>query len=355
MIPRTSPSCQLKTSQSESALENRSLNSDGLAFNNWQSELANAFREPVELLKYLELPETLLAGTVSASPSFSLRVPQGYCQRIKKSHPDDPLLRQILPLDAELIHDPQFVFDPVADLDAIEVPGLLHKYHGRVLLITTAACAVHCRYCFRRHFPYQDNRAEQNWQAAIDYIQKNTDIQEVILSGGDPLSLTESRLKVLTDKLLNIQHIKTLRIHTRQPIVLPERVNTELLNWLDSLPWKIVMVLHCNHANEIDESVAAALTRLQQHQVTLLNQSVLLKGVNDCKETLISLSEALFEHHVLPYYLHILDKVQGAKHFYVDNEKACQLIQEVRRRLPGYLVPKLVKENPGEKSKTALF
>lgn len=340
MIPRTAPSCQ---SESE------------LSLNHWQGELANAFREPAELLKYLELPKTLLAGAISASQSFSLRVPQGYCQRIEKGNPTDPLLRQVLPLDAELIHDSKFMYDPVADLDAIEVPGLLHKYHGRVLLITTAACAVHCRYCFRRHFPYQENRAEQNWQAAINYISENTDVHEVILSGGDPLSLTESRLKILTDQLINVPHIKTLRLHTRLPIVLPERVNDELLNWLDSLPWKIVMVLHCNHANEIDHHVATALSQLQQHQITLLNQSVLLKGVNDNSEALINLSETLFIHQVLPYYLHVLDKVQGAQHFYVNNEKACQLLDEVRHCLPGYLVPKLVQENPGEKSKTPLI
>jgi len=213
---------------------------------------------------------------------------------------------------------------------------------------------VHCRYCFRRHFPYQENRSEQNWQEAIDYIHANSDIHEVILSGGDPLSLTESKLKNLTDKLLNIPHIKTLRLHTRQPIVLPERVNNELLSWLDSLPWKIVMVLHCNHANEIDSSVAAVLKQLQQHQVTLLNQSVLLAGVNNNVDILVNLSQKLFEHGVLPYYLHQLDKVQGAKHFYVSNEKAGHLLNQIRQRLPGYLVPKLVQEQAGEKSKTAL-
>ena len=232
---------------------------------------------------------------------------------------------------------------------------LLHKYHGRVLIITTAACAVHCRYCFRRHFPYQENRDEQNWQETIEYIRANSDIHEVILSGGDPLSLTESRLKNLTDKLIKIPHIKTLRLHTRQPIVLPERVNSELLSWLDSLPWKIVIVLHCNHANEISPAVASALEKLHQHQATLLNQSVLLAGVNDNSAVLVKLSEKLFEHNVLPYYLHALDKVQGAKHFYVDNEIACQLLDEVRHRLPGYLVPRLVEEKAGEKSKTAIF
>ncbi len=346
MIPRTAPSCQ-----SDDALSVQT----GCPSTHWQTTLANAIREPAELLQYLNLPGSLLNGAIAANATFALRVPLGYCQRIEKGNPNDPLLRQILPLDAELIEDQHFKLDPVGDLAAMEVPGLLHKYHGRVLIITTAACAVHCRYCFRRHFPYQENRAEQNWQAAIDYIRANSDIHEVILSGGDPLSLTESKLKNLTDKLLNIPHIKTLRLHTRQPIVLPERINNEFLSWLDSLPWKIVMVLHCNHANEIDASVASALEQLQQHRVTLLNQSVLLAGVNDDAEVLVNLSEKLFSHHVLPYYLHRLDKVQGAKHFAVNDEKALQLLNEIRQHLPGYLVPKLVEENAGEKSKTAVI
>lgn len=342
MIPRTAPSCQLQ-------------DTDNINLPKWQATLANAIRDPAELLEYLDLPKSLLNGAITAGATFALRAPLAYCQRIEKGNPNDPLLRQILPLDAELIEDQEFVLDPVGDLAAMEVPGLLHKYHGRVLIITTAACAVHCRYCFRRHFPYQENRAEQDWQATVDYIRNNSDIHEVILSGGDPLSLTESKLKNLTDKLLNIPHIKTLRLHTRQPIVLPERINPDFLNWLDSLPWKIVMVIHCNHANEIDSSVASALRLLQQHQVTLLNQSVLLAGVNDNSEALIKLNEKLFSHHVLPYYLHQLDKVQGAKHFAVSEEKSLKLIKEIRQYLPGYLVPRLVKENAGETSKTTLI
>lgn len=339
MIPRTTLSCQ----------------SDTAELPKWQTALAKAIREPDELLQYLELPASLLNGAVSASSTFALRAPLGYCQRIEKGNPNDPLLRQILPLDTELLEDQQFMLDPVGDLDAMEVPGLLHKYHGRVLIITTAACAVHCRYCFRRHFPYQENRAEQNWHLAVEYIRTHSDIHEVILSGGDPLSLTESKLKKLTDKLKDIPHIKTLRIHTRQPIVLPERINSDFLSWIDSLPWKIVMVLHCNHANEIDLSVATALQQLQQRQITLLNQSVLLAGVNDDAEVLVELSKKLFKHHVLPYYLHQLDKVQGAQHFAVSEAKALQLMNNMRQKLPGYLVPKLVEENAGEKSKITLI
>ena len=343
MIPRTIPICQ-----SDATLES-------CPATHWQTALAGAIRDPADLLQFLNLPTSLLKGAIAASESFTLRAPLGYCQRIVKGDPNDPLLKQILPLDAELVEDKQFTRDPVGDLAAMEAPGLLHKYHGRVLIITTAACAVHCRYCFRRHFPYQEHRAETDWHAAVNYIQKNSDIHEVILSGGDPLSLTESKLKNLTDKLQSISHVKTLRLHTRQPIVLPERINHEFLAWLDSLPWKIVVVLHCNHANEIDDSVAAALLKLQQHNVTLLNQSVLLAGVNDNSDTLIALSEKLFKHHVLPYYLHQLDKVQGAKHFEVKKEKALKLIEEVKKRLPGYLVPKLVEEKAGAKSKTAII
>ena len=346
MIPRTTPSCQSDDSQ---------LVQTDCPASQWQTALANAIREPAELLRYLELPESLLEGTIAANNSFALRVPLGFCQRIEKGNPHDPLLRQILPIQEELLTAEDFILDPVGDQAALQAPGLLHKYQGRVLIITTPACGVHCRYCFRRHYPYQENRSEQNWQEAIDYIRANPDVHEVILSGGDPLSLTESKLKNLTDKLKNIPNIKTLRLHTRQPIVLPERVNNAFLNWLDSLPWKIVVVLHCNHANEIDTSVAEALNKLQQHQVTLLNQSVLLAGVNDEAGTLVKLSEKLFENNVMPYYLHLLDKVQGAKHFYVEKQKASQLLNQVRQCLPGYLVPKLVEEKPEEKSKITVI
>lgn len=339
MIPRTSPSCQLDDSE----------------LPKWQAVLASAIREPAELLQFLELPSSLLKGAMAANNSFPQRVPLGFCQRIEKGNPNDPLLRQILPLDAELVEDQQFTVDPVGDLSAMQTLGLLHKYHGRVLIVTTAACAVHCRYCFRRHFPYQENRSEQNWQEAIDYIRRNKDIHEVILSGGDPLSLTETKLKNLTDQLLTISHIKTLRLHTRQPIVLPERINTAFLSWINSLPWKIVVVVHCNHANEIDPFVSAALQKLHHHGITLLNQSVLLAGVNDSDEILVNLSQKLFENNVMPYYLHQLDKVKGATHFYVNKAKTRQIMEDVRLQLPGYLVPRLVEEKAGEKSKILIM
>lgn len=339
MIPRTIPSCQSDDRNS--------------VVTDWQLALAQAFRDPMELLDYLNLPRTLYAS--KANDGFALRAPRGFCARIEKGNPDDPLLKQILPISNELTDDIGFTSDPVGDLAAIEAPGLLHKYKGRVLLVTSPACAIHCRYCFRRHFPYQENRAEQNWQQAMDYIRLDSDIHEVILSGGDPLSLSDNKLKNITDKLASIPHIQTLRIHTRQPIVLPERINASFLDWVDSLPWKIVVVVHCNHPNEIDDHVADALQQLQQHQVLLLNQSVLLAGVNDNVETLAGLSEKLFENHVLPYYLHLLDKVKGAKHFDVNAIKAKKIMNDLRGQLPGYLVPKLVQENHGENSKTVVF
>lgn len=342
MIPRTPRICQTETAQTREPL------------GDWQTQLGAAIRDPAELLRYLELPGSLLAGAKAASDTFALRVPLSYLEKIKKGDINDPLLRQILPLDAEMLSDPHFSQDPVGDIAAMAVPGVLHKYHGRVLLITTPACGIHCRYCFRRHFPYQENRPEQNWQAAMDYIRKNPDIHEVILSGGDPLSLNEVRLTQLSNQLRDIPHIQTLRIHTRQAVVLPERINDKFLDWIDSLPWKIVMVLHVNHANEIDDVVASHLQLLQQHHVTLLNQSVLLAGVNDNHEALVSLSQQLFRHHVLPYYLHLLDKVQGAKHFYVEKNKAVELVSQMQKMLPGYLVPRLVQEIPGETSKTAV-
>ena len=317
----------------------------------WQHAMASAIKSIDELLDIVQLSAAELNISEAARKQFSLRIPMAYVDNIRPGDPHDPLLKQILPVGEEMRTMENYLDDPVADLDAVAAKGLLHKYHGRVLIMTTAACAVHCRYCFRRHFPYQENRSEKNWQEAADYIREHSDIHEVILSGGDPLSLSEPKLKNLTDKLLTIPHIKTLRLHTRQPIVLPERINSAFLNWLDSLPWKVVMVVHCNHANEIDSSVEAILKRLQQHNITLLNQSVLLKGVNDDTNTLIDLSKKLFENNVIPYYLHQLDKVQGAAHFFVSAEKARLLMNEIQQYLPGYLVPKFVEEKAGEKSK----
>ncbi len=271
---------------------------------------------------------------------------------MRRGDPHDPLLRQVLPLAAECVSAPEFTTDPVGDLSAMAVPGVLHKYRGRVLLALTGACAVHCRYCFRRHFPYAEaNASSDRWQAALDYIARDASIHEVILSGGDPLALADRRLADLARRLAAVAHVERLRIHTRLPIVLPARVTTELTDWLAGGRLQPVMVVHANHANEIDADVRAALARLRAAGVTLFNQSVLLKGVNDSVESLAGLSEALFAAGVVPYYLHLLDRVQGAAHFEVEEGRARQLMADLAARLPGYLVPRLVREVAGAPSK----
>lgn len=309
----------------------------------WPSELRQAIHNPVHLLELLELSDSALAHTVTAKQRFGLRVPRGYVARMRKGDPNDPLLRQVLPLAEENQRLMGFSIDPVGDVAAEKVPGLLQKYQGRVLLVTTSACAIHCRYCFRRHY----TASQLHPPAVLDAIRADSSITEVILSGGDPLSLTDSRLAELAHSIAKISHVQRLRLHTRLPIVLPERVNDELLAWLTGTRLQPVMVVHANHANEIDDNVNKALQRLVGAGITLLNQSVLLRGVNDNAPALIALSEALFSSRVLPYYLHRLDRVQGAAHFEVSEETAAQLLEQLRVALPGYLVPKLVREVAG--------
>jgi EF-P beta-lysylation protein EpmB len=269
---------------------------------------------------------------------------------------DVPLLRQVLPLHDELLQAPGYDLDAVGDMAARQLPGVLHKYHGRALLVTTGSCAINCRYCFRRHFPYAEETAAANqWQQAIGYLADDASITELLLSGGDPLSLSTGKLRSLSDQLLPLKHIKRLRFHTRLPIVLPERIDGEFTDWLQSLPYQLVFVVHANHANELDGAVASALGKLARAGATLLNQSVLLNGVNDSSDTLAALSERLFDAGVLPYYLHQLDRVQGAAHFEVPIERAKAIMVELMARLPGYLVPKLVQEIAGQPNKTPVF
>lgn len=314
----------------------------------WKNALANAVRDPAELLALLELPHSLLPAAREAASGFPLRVPLGYLARIRKGDPGDPLLRQVLPLAEEQATVEGYGPDPVGDLQASAAPGVLHKYHGRVLLTATGACAIHCRYCFRRHFPYGvENPGRNHWEAAIDYLQAHPEVDELILSGGDPLMLDTPQLQRLAERLTEVPHLKRLRLHTRLPVVLPERIDPPLLDWLRALPWKTVIVIHANHANEFDTTVATALAQLQHTGLTLLNQSVLLRGINDDEESLAGLSEALFHHGVMPYYLHLLDRVEGAAHFEVDEHRAKALLQGLRARLPGYLIPRLVREVEG--------
>ena len=318
----------------------------------WQRELAAAITDPQELLEAVGLDPGWLPAAQAAARLFPLRVPRGFVARMCRADPNDPLLRQVLPLAAECRPVPGFATDPVGDLAAMTAPGVLHKYQGRVLLTVTGACAVHCRYCFRRHFPYAEaNASSDRWQAALDHVARDTSIREVILSGGDPLAMGDRRLAELARQLARIEHVERLRIHTRLPIVLPSRVTPELTDWLAGTRFKPIVVVHANHANEIDTDVRAALERLRKSGVTLLNQSVLLKGVNDAVDPLAALSEALIAAGVLPYYLHLLDRVQGAAHFEVADSRARQLVAELAACLPGYLVPRLVREAAGAPSK----
>jgi EF-P beta-lysylation protein EpmB len=307
------------------------------------------------LWQTLDLPRSLLPQAQHAARQFCLRVPAGFVQRMRRGDPADPLLRQILPIGEELLETPGYVTDPLEEGDSMPVPGLLHKYPGRVLLTLTGACAVHCRYCFRRHYPYQEaNPGREHWPATLDYLARRGPINEVILSGGDPLSLSDPRLADMVRDLASIPHLTTLRLHSRLPVVLPERIDNALLNWMSDTRLRVVLVIHCNHANEIDTSVTNAMQQLKSAGVTLFNQSVLLRGVNNDAQTLCELGRRLFAAGVLPYYLHQLDKVQGAGHFAVSDTEAQQLIEKIRSVLPGYLVPRLVRETPGESAKTPI-
>lgn len=320
----------------------------------WQSLWREAVRDPVELLEALGLPGLATRVSATAQNAFPLRVPRGFVARMRHGDPHDPLLRQVLPLDDEDRIVAGFGLDAVGDAQARASTGVIHKYHGRALLIATGSCAIHCRYCFRRHFPYaEETAAAAGWASALDYLRADPSVHEVILSGGDPLSLSTSKLAGLSDALRALPQIARLRLHTRLPVVLPERVDAELLDWIGALPWPVVLVVHANHANEIDDGVRAACAALRERGVHLLNQAVLLRGVNDSAEALADLSEALFAAGVLPYYLHLLDRVQGTAHFEVPEARAVALRDAIHARLPGYLVPKLVREIAGEAGKTA--
>lgn len=313
----------------------------------WRRHLADAVRDLDELLALLDLDSEMIGidATARAGRRFPLRVPRGFVARMQRGDPDDPLLRQVLPVAAEDDEVAGFTTNPVGELGLVRGDGLLSKYHGRALLVTTGACAVHCRYCFRRHFPYGDGGPDGGeLSAAVTALSEDPTVEEIILSGGDPLVLSDRRLAVLVERLAGVPRIRRLRIHTRMPVVLPERVDESLVEWLAACPVQVVVVIHANHANEIDASVARALSVLDGAGVTLLNQAVLLRGVNDSSETLAELSKRLFDCGVLPYYLHLLDRVAGAAHFEVDEARALEIMESLQARLPGYLVPKLVRE-----------
>lgn len=322
----------------------------------WQTQLSQGVRTPAQLLTLLNLPLELLSDAQKGHTEFPVRVPMSFVNRMKKGDLNDPLLRQVLPLSHETEATPDgFVLDPLGEADANKTPGIVHKYQGRVLLIASGSCAINCRYCFRRHFPYADNQlSTQEWLGALDYIRNRADINEVILSGGDPLNNNDQRLFTLIKAIEKIPHVTRLRIHTRLPIVLPARITDELINRLKASRLNVVTVVHANHANEINEEVGDALTKLHGDNLHVLNQSVLLNGINDSSHLLKELSERLFTYRVLPYYLHLLDPVKGAHHFDVSEVQAQKIILELQATLPGFLVPKLVKEVHGRPSKTSI-
>lgn len=337
--------------------------------------LAEAIRDPEELISLLKLPNELVAPARRTAKSFPLLVPRSFLARMHPGDRDDPLLRQVLPIAAEDEPVHGFRVDAVGDLNARKAPGLIHKYHGRALLIAAGACAVHCRYCFRRHYPYQDDpRRLDDWEPALAAIESDPTITEIILSGGDPLMLTDPRLAALVERLDAVSHLRRLRLHTRLPIVLPDRVTSELLTTLASTRLTTAVVVHANHPNELVGDCAEALRKLTlgstsrhrpsspweegteavERRIVVLNQTVLLRGVNDDADVLADLSERLFDLGVLPYYLHQLDRVDGAAHFEVREEWGRELVAELHRRLPGYLVPKYVREIAGQPGKTAV-
>jgi len=321
----------------------------------WQADMASAISTPQELVTELGLDPQLIPAALQAGGAFRLRVPRSYVARMRKGDANDPLLRQILPIGAELLQTPDFIADPLGEREAVRAPGLLQKYQGRALLITTSACAIHCRYCFRREFPYSEQSSDASrWSEALSEIANDSSIEEIILSGGDPLSLSDSRLTALTDALQRIPHVRRLRVHTRQPVVLPSRVDTGLTKWLRDLRLPVVFVLHTNHPNEIDAEVRTACAGLRDCGVTLLNQTVLLRSINDDAEVLAELSRRLFEAGVLPYYLHLLDRVRGAAHFDVPEPRARVIAGNLAARLPGYLVPRLAREIHGAPAKVTL-
>ncbi len=318
----------------------------------WQQELASSFTRIQDFLEYVDLAGFYDPSIEPACGQFPFRVTRHFASLIKKGDPADPLLLQVLPSAAELQAHPDFSLDPLQDQQAHQGSGILQKYHGRALLISTAACAINCRYCFRRHFPYASHQAARDqWSPAIARLRASPDIREIILSGGDPLSLSNAKLADLLTQLQTIPHVERLRIHTRLPVVLPKRIDSELLGVLGSVKLPQTMVIHVNHANEFSSDLHQALEDLRGINITLLNQSVLLRNVNDNVKHQVELCEALFSSGVLPYYLHLLDKVTGTSHFEVSKQDARELHQAMAARLPGYLLPRLVVEKPGSSSK----
>ena len=322
----------------------------------WQQELTTAFRSIEDLLAYCEVPVSDLENRILATQNLRFFVTKSWADRIEKGNVHDPLLRQVLPCQEELVHTPGYINDPLDENRQNPLPGLIHKYHGRVLVTITKQCAVYCRYCFRRAFPYEENRLmPENWQKIVQYIKARPDIFEVILSGGDPLILTDTHLEKRLNDLADIKHLRYLRIHSRIPVVLPSRMTTNLYHILQATRLKVALVIHSNCAQEIQTNVVEALKPAKAHGITLLNQSVLLKGVNDSPQALAALSHTLYDAGVMPYYLHKLDKITGSSHFALTEEEEQHIIHVLMRILPGFLMPKFVTEIPHAGAKIPAF
>ncbi len=320
----------------------------------WQKDLRTVITDPKKLLQSLDIDPQAYLEHFSARKLFAVRVPLPFIDRMEKGNFDDPLLKQVMPLSSEFTLTDNYSTDPLGEHDTV-AQGLLHKYKNRVLMIVKSACAVNCRYCFRRHFPYQDNSPNKaKWQEALDYIAKHNEITEVIFSGGDPLMANDDHLQWLVNQIEDIAHIKRLRIHTRLPVVIPNRVTEQLVNLLQTTKLKPTIVFHINHPNEINEDFSSAIELFREAKIPLFNQSVLLKGINDEAKTLVKLSEDLFDNGIQPYYLHLLDAVQGAAHFDISEQNAVKIAQEMMANLPGYLMPKLVREISNEANKTPI-
>ncbi len=321
----------------------------------WKVELSRSVTTINELLGSLNLSAAELSTSQQAVADFPLRVPRPFLARMQPNNPQDPLLLQVLPVMAEQTEVEGYSPDPLDEASHNPIAGIVHKYANRLLLVVSPACAINCRYCFRRHFPYQENRqSREQWQDALDYIRNATEINEVIYSGGDPLAANDHFLAWLTEQIAEIKHIKRLRIHTRLPVVIPSRIDPAFLAWATATRLKPIVVLHINHANEIDNEVSASIKRLQDCGIKVLNQSVLLRGINDSAACLAELSEKLFDCDVMPYYLHLFDPVAGASHFDIEDSHAKKIYADLQAILPGFLVPKLVREIPNKKSKTTI-
>ena len=349
----------LDTTMKNTIISNNILNNTRgkymLDQSSWQHILKDSITDPLELLHELNLEDTLKYPSKEVLAQFPCRVPRPLLHKMEKGNPLDPLLKQVLPINEELDIKTGYSLDPLKEASFNVTSGLLHKYKSRVLVTLTGACAINCRYCFRRHFPYSDNSfSYDRWNSILNYLKQDDNINEVIFSGGDPLCLKDSLLKNLIKDLECVKHIHTLRIHTRFPIVIPQRITQSLIETLSETSLKIVVVFHVNHSNEIDVPTKQKIQELSKNNITLLNQSVLLKNINDDTETLYALSNTLFNSSILPYYLHIVDKVQGCAHFSVNNSKGITLINSLRDMLPGYLVPRLTQETAFEKAKTII-